>query len=139
LIEEALVGEALPYHIVGGVRFYARMEVKDILAYLRVLDNPADEVSLKRIINVPARGIGGTTVDRISLQAARQGGSFFDAMQDAARDGLLAAAARGKVAAFTGMLARFREMAADIRLVDLARSVMQESGYLDRLKSSRDE
>ena len=139
LIEEALVGEALPYHIVGGVRFYARMEVKDILAYLRVLDNPVDEVSLKRIINVPARGIGGTTVDKISLQAARQGGSFFDAMQDAAGDGLLGASARGKVGAFAGMLARFSEMSASSRLVDLARTVMQESGYLDRLKSSRDE
>jgi DNA helicase-2/ATP-dependent DNA helicase PcrA len=139
LIEESLVGEALPYHIVGGVRFYARMEVKDILAYLRVLDNPADEVSLKRIINVPARGIGGNTVEKISLLAARQGGSFFDAMQDAARDGLLGASARGKVSAFAGMLARFAEMSTNSRLVDLARTVMQESGYLDRLKSSRDE
>ena len=139
LVEEALVGEALPYHIVGGVRFYARMEVKDILAYLRVLDNPADEVSLKRIINVPPRGIGNSTVDKISLQAARQGGSFFDALQDATQDGLLAAGARGKVAAFAGMLRRFSEMADGARLADLARTVMQESGYLDRLKDSRDE
>jgi DNA helicase-2/ATP-dependent DNA helicase PcrA len=139
LVEESLVGDALPYHIVGGVRFYARMEVKDILAYLRVLDNPADEVSLKRIINVPARGIGSTTVDKISLQAARQGGSFFDAMQDAGRDGLLAAGARNKLTSFCGMLDRFREIASSGRLVDLARSVMQETGYLARLKESRDE
>jgi DNA helicase-2/ATP-dependent DNA helicase PcrA len=138
LIEEALVGSALPYHIVGGVRFYSRMEVKDILAYLRVLDNPADEVSLKRIINVPARGIGNTTVDKISRQAARQGGSFFDALQNATRDGLLAAGARGKVTAFTLMMGRFRETSADSNLADLARSVMQGSGYMDRLKNSRD-
>ncbi len=138
LIEEALVGNALPYHIVGGVRFYSRMEVKDILAYLRVLDNPADEVSLKRIINVPPRGIGTTTVDKISAQAARQGGTFFDALQDATRDGLLAAGARGKVTAFAGLLEGFRETAAG-SLAGLARSVMQGSGYLDRLKSSRDE
>lgn len=139
LVEEALVGDALPYHIVGGVRFYARMEVKDILAYLRVLDNPADEVSLKRIINVPARGIGNTTVEKISLQAARQRGSFFDALQDATRDGLLAAGARGKVASFTAMLERFRSLATGGKLVDLARTVVQESGYLTRLKESRDE
>ncbi|HXE94911.1 MAG TPA: UvrD-helicase domain-containing protein [Dongiaceae bacterium] len=139
LIEEALVGGALPYHIVGGVRFYSRMEVKDILAYLRVLDNPADEVSLKRIINVPARGIGTTTVDKLSARAARQGNSFYDAMQDAAEDGLLAAGARGKVAAFAAMLERFRNMTGDHKLADLARTVMQESGYLERLKNSRDE
>ena len=139
LIEEALVGEALPYHIVGGVRFYARLEVKDILAYLRVLDNPADEVSLKRIINVPARGIGTSTVDRISQRAAEKGGSFFDALQDVARDGLLGSGPRGKVAAFVTMMERFREMSGSVSLAELARNVMQESGYLARLKDSRDE
>ncbi len=139
LIEEALVSGALPYHIVGGVRFYSRMEVKDILAYLRVLDNPADEVSLKRIINVPARGIGTTTVDKISLQAARQGGTFFDALRDAAQDGLLSAGPRGKVGAFATLLENFSKTAATSSLAELARSVMQGSGYLDRLKSSRDE
>jgi len=139
LIEEALVGSALPYHIVGGVRFYSRLEVKDILAYLRVLDNPADEVSLKRIINVPARGIGTTTVDKISLQASRQGGTFFDALQDATGDGLLAAGARSKVAAFVTLLDDFRKTASSSNLAELARSIMQRSGYLDRLKISRDE
>lgn len=139
LIEEALVGSAVPYHIVGGVRFYSRMEVKDILAYLRVLDNPADEVSLKRVINVPPRGIGTTTVDKISAQAAQQGGTFFDALQDAARDGLLSTGPRSKVGAFVAMLEGFRESAADSSLAGLARSVMQGSGYLDRLKNSRDE
>jgi DNA helicase-2/ATP-dependent DNA helicase PcrA len=139
LIEEALVSGALPYHIVGGVRFYSRMEVKDILAYLRVLDNPADEVSLKRIINVPPRGIGNTTVDKISLESSRQGGSYFDALKDASRDGLLSAGPRGKVSAFIVLLEDFRETAVSSSLAVLARSVMQRSGYLDRLKSSRDE
>ncbi len=139
LIEEALVGSALPYHIVGGVRFYSRLEVKDILAYLRVLDNPADEVSLKRIINVPARGIGNTTVDKISLQAFQRGGTFFDALQDATRDGLLSASPRGKIAAFVALLDGFRTASASSSLADLTRSVMQGSGYLDRLKNSRDE
>lgn len=139
LVEEALVSDALPYHIVGGVRFYARMEVKDILAYLRVLDNPADEVSLKRIINVPARGIGNTTVDRIAALAARNGTSFYAALQDAVQGGGLTAGPRGKVAAFGAMLERFRELATSMPLPELARCVMEESGYLARLKESRDE
>ncbi|MEI6827200.1 MAG: UvrD-helicase domain-containing protein [Desulfuromonadales bacterium] len=138
LIEEALVGSALPYHIVGGVRFYSRLEVKDILAYLRVLDNPADEVSLKRIINVPARGIGSTTVDKISLHAARQESTFFDALLDARRDGLLSASPRSRIAAFTTLLDGFRAAAASSSLAELTRSVMQGSGYVDRLKYSRD-
>ncbi|KAB0671844.1 AAA family ATPase [Oryzomonas sagensis] len=138
-VEEALVSEALPYHIVGGVRFYARMEVKDILAYLRVLDNPADEISLKRVINVPARGIGTATIDKISLQASRGGISMYAALQDAAESGLLGAGPRGKVAVFAAMMERFRETGASLGLPELARMVMEESGYLTRLKESRDE
>ena len=138
LVEESLVGDALPYHIVGGVRFYARMEVKDILAYLRVLDNPSDEVSLKRIINVPARGIGHSTVDRISELAGRQGITFNEAMGQAAGDGLLSAGPRGRVAGFTAMLNGFREQSGRVELPQLAQTVMQESGYLARLKESRD-
>jgi DNA helicase-2/ATP-dependent DNA helicase PcrA len=139
LVEDALVSEALPYHIVGGVRFYARMEVKDILAYLRVLDNPADEVSLKRIINVPARGIGNSTIDRIAFQAASSGNSFFDALQETATDGTLGSGPRAKVATFCAMLLRFRQLADELSLADLCRAVMSESGYLARLKVSRDE
>ncbi|GFE59769.1 ATP-dependent helicase [Geobacter sp. AOG2] len=138
-VEEALVSEALPYHIVGGVRFYARMEVKDVLAYLRVLDNPADEISLKRIINVPARGIGSASIDKISLQASRGGTSMYTALQDAAESGLLGAGPRAKVAAFAAMMERFRETGASLGLPGLTRMVMEESGYLTRLKESRDE
>lgn len=139
LVEEALVSEALPYHIVGGVRFYARLEVKDILAYLRVLDNPADEVSLKRIINVPARGIGTATVDRIAGLAAQQGISFFSAMQKAGEGGLLSSGPRSKVAVFAALMERFREMSSTLSLPQLAQFMIEESGYLARLRESRDE
>jgi DNA helicase-2/ATP-dependent DNA helicase PcrA len=138
-IEEALVADALPYHIVGGVRFYARLEIKDILAYLRVLDNPADEVSLKRIINVPARGIGNASVDRISEQAHRDGTTFFESLERAVQGGLLTTGPRGKVAAFVAMLEHFKELSGTLDLPQLAQAVMQESGYLARLKESRDE
>jgi DNA helicase-2/ATP-dependent DNA helicase PcrA len=139
LVEEALVSQALPYHIVGGVRFYARMEVKDILAYLRVLDNPADEVSLKRIINVPSRGIGGATVERISERAASSGTSFYAAMGESAGNGILGAGPRARVAAFSNMMERFRGMISLRSLPELCRAVMEESGYTARLRESSDQ
>jgi len=138
-VEEALVAEALPYHIVGGVRFYARMEVKDILAYLRVLDNPADEVSLKRIINVPARGIGNTTVDRIGFLAASSGVSFYQGVRDAGSGSLLSSGPRSKVAAFADLMERFRSMVGTHSIPDVCQAVMLETGYMARLKESRDE
>jgi DNA helicase-2/ATP-dependent DNA helicase PcrA len=139
LLEEALAAEGIPYHIVGGVRFYARLEIKDILAYLRLLENPADEVSLKRIINVPPRGIGAATLERVAALAHEQGFSLFDGFEQAALSGLLGAGPRGKVAAFVELLQRFRRMAATSSLPELIRSILEESGYLARLKESRDE
>ena len=138
-VEEALASDAIPYHIVGGVRFYARMEVKDILAYLRVLDNPADEVSLKRIINVPARGIGNTTIDRVSALAASAGLSFHDALRDGSITASLGSAPRGKVSAFVSMMEHFREVASVNEPPEICRVVMEESGYTARLRESRDQ
>lgn len=139
LVEEALVADGLPYHIVGGVRFYARLEVKDILAYLRLLENPADELSLKRIVNVPPRGIGAATVDKVAEYANQQGISLLAALQQAGQSGLLASSPRGKVAAFSDLLQRFSSLAATRTLPELVRAVMEESGYLERLRQSRDE
>lgn len=139
LVEESLVSEGLPYHIVGGVRFYARMEVRDILAYLRLLENRADEVALKRIINVPPRGIGTATIDRISEFAVRQQVDFATAMTMAAEGSLLAPGPRGKIAAFVRLLDSFRERIAAVTLPELVKAVLEESGYADRLRGSRDE
>jgi len=139
LVEEALVADGLPYHIVGGVRFYARLEVKDILAYLRVLENPADDISLKRIINVPPRGIGAATVDKIAELGARQGSTLSESLAQSVGGGLLAASPRSKVAAFGALLQRFRDLAGSSTLPELVRVIMEESGYLDRLRQSRDE
>ncbi len=100
VVEDALVADGIPYHMVGGMRFYERMEIKDILAYLKVLDNPADEIALKRIINTPPRGIGHATVDKIAELAAQKGMLFYDALREAATGKLLATGPRGKVAAF---------------------------------------
>jgi DNA helicase-2/ATP-dependent DNA helicase PcrA len=139
VVEDAFVAAGVPYHMVGGVRFYARLEVKDILAYLKVLDNPADDVALKRIINTPPRGIGHTTVQRISDLAGEKGVPFFEAMLEAAEGRLLAAGARAKVAAFASELGRYRLLAATLPLGELATAVMQDSGYLARLREAGSE
>ena len=83
-VEEELVRRGIPYKVVGGTRFYDRREVKDILAYLRVLANPADEVSLKRIVNVPKRGVGEQSVARLDRFARSQSISFSDALANPA-------------------------------------------------------
>ncbi len=139
VVEEALVQAALPYHVVGGVRFYARLEIKDVLAYLKVIDNPADEISFKRIINVPLRGIGHATVDRISQLAATGGLTFGEALEQAATGNYLAAGTRGKIAGFAAMLGQFREMATKLPLSELTESILEETGYEAKLKQERTE
>jgi DNA helicase II / ATP-dependent DNA helicase PcrA len=139
VVEDAMVAAGVPYHMVGGVRFYARLEVKDILAYLKVLDNPADDVALKRIINTPPRGIGHATVQRVTDLAAEKGVPFYHALLEASEGKFLAAGARGKVTAFVGELRRYRAMADTLPLGELAAAVMQDSGYLARLKEAGSE
>jgi DNA helicase II / ATP-dependent DNA helicase PcrA len=139
VIEDAMVAAGIPYHMVGGVRFYARLEIKDILAYLKVLDNPSDDVALKRIINTPPRGIGNTTVQRISAFAAEHAIPFYDAMLEGADGTLLTGAARGKVGSFIAELEKYRELAESLPLAELAAAVMQDSGYIAKLKEQRTE
>lgn len=139
LIEETLAANGTPYHIVGGVRFYSRLEVKDILAYLRLIDNPSDDISLRRIINVPARGIGGTTLDRIASLASTRQSTMTEAISLAASgQGGLSQGTRSKVESFSSLVTRFREQSSILPLPGLVKMVMDESGYLARLKESRD-
>ncbi|HZV81748.1 MAG TPA: UvrD-helicase domain-containing protein [Geobacteraceae bacterium] len=136
-VEDTLVAEGVPYHMVGGMRFYERMEIKDILAYLKVIDNPADEISLKRIINVPTRGIGHTTVDRISETAFRQGTSFYEALHRAGNESYLGNGPRGKIAAFAGFMEKMRRLAGELPLAELTARIMDETGYVAKLKEER--
>ena len=137
VVEDALVAEGIPYRMVGGMRFYERMEIKDILAYLKALDNPADEIALKRIINTPPRGIGLSTVDKIAELAVQKGMLFYDALAEAAKGALLGSGPRGKVASFVAMLERFKVAAETMPLTELASRIIQETGYADRLKGER--
>ena len=139
VVEDAMVADGIPYHMVGGMRFYARQEIKDILAYLKVLVNPADEIALKRIINTPARGIGHATVDKISELAQRRGILFYDALREAAGSGLLGPGPRGKIAGFVALLEGFESMVETSSLKDLASRVILETGYALKLQEERTE
>ena len=127
-LEDALRNWGTPYRIFGGLRFYDRKEIKDIIAYLRVLQNPADIVSLRRIINVPARGIGDTTVDRLERAAAAAGVSLYQAAQDADATAV-APAAKKKLREFIGMMDRMRDDLGTMTLTELVRRIILEAGY----------
>ena len=130
--EEALRGANIPYQIVGGIRFYERMEVKDIIAYMRVIVNPADTVSLRRIINVPARGIGDVTVQRILDFAWDEHIPLFEAIQRVEEVSTLNNGAKNKVRAFAELIASFHP---DDPPTRTAEDLLNRSGYLQALRS----
>jgi DNA helicase-2/ATP-dependent DNA helicase PcrA len=122
--------------VVGGLRFYDRAEVKDLLAYLRVVHNPDDDVSLLRIINTPARGIGKTTVDRLLEDASRRGGSVWKALHEAERDPVHNAGARKSLERFRGLLVALRELAGEgAGPAVLGRTVLEQTGYVQTLRA----
>jgi DNA helicase II / ATP-dependent DNA helicase PcrA len=135
-LEDALRQQGVPYRIFGGLRFYDRKEIKDVIAYLRVLHNPADAVSLRRIINVPARGIGDTTIEKLERLAQGSGATLYDAARDPQAAGIATAAAR-KLGEFTGILDRLRSELPGIALTDLVRKVIEETGYVKALEEER--
>jgi DNA helicase-2/ATP-dependent DNA helicase PcrA len=118
-LEEALVRAEVPYKVVGGTRFYDRREVKDVLAYLRVLVNPDDEISWRRIVNVPKRGVGETSVAKLAGWAGRHGSSFGEAVAQADDAGLSGKAATGLVE-LSSLLTELRPRMAQPELVDAA-------------------
>jgi DNA helicase II / ATP-dependent DNA helicase PcrA len=136
-LEEALLGADLPYAVIGGIRFYDRAEVKDLLAYLRVLANPADEVSLERIINKPTRGIGESTYERVVARARAEGQTVWQTMQAIAEggDGELPAGARKKLTAFVAMMEDLRNefVVHEGSLGALADAVLERTQYVERL------
>ncbi len=132
VLEEAMRASNIPYQIVGGTRFYERSEIKDALAYLRILVNPRSDVDLLRIVNVPARGIGQTTVDRLTAWASAQGLSVFDAVGRVEDITDLAAAAKKKLVAFRELLETLRG-APESAPSEIVRRVLSETGYVQSL------
>ncbi len=135
ILEEAFVREGMPYNIVGGVNFYSRREIKDILAYLKTIDNGMDDVAVKRIINVPKRGIGQTTINKVSDYAAAEEISFYDALTASERISGLGKAA-GKLTAFVNMIRVFRSKAEFLSIEELIKDVIETTGYVEELEAS---
>ncbi len=138
-VEEVFIRAGIPYKVVGGVRFYERREIRDIVAYLRVLDNPGDAVSMRRILNTPRRGIGDRAEACVAVYAENTGASFNDALQ-AAADGrvpMLNTRSEKAIAAFVGLLDELRGKLGD-ELGDLVEAVLDRTGYRRELESSSD-
>ncbi|MBQ6377017.1 MAG: UvrD-helicase domain-containing protein [Lachnospiraceae bacterium] len=133
LFEERFIYANLPYRIVGGVNFYARREIKDILAYLKTVDNGEDSLMVQRIINVPKRGIGTTTVSRISEYAEAGGISFFDAIASVGQVPGLSAGTVKKVQSFGELIQSLREKAEEVTVGELVRAAAYDTGYVDEL------
>jgi DNA helicase-2/ATP-dependent DNA helicase PcrA len=137
VIEEELVRRSIPYKVIGGTRFYDRKEIKDVLAYLRAVANPADEVSLKRVINVPKRGVGDTSLGRLDAWAAAQDVVFGDALGSAEAAGLAGRALTG-VRAFDELLRGLRDWLADgAGPGQLLERVLDDTGYRAELEAER--
>ncbi len=135
-MEEALRQAEVPYRIIGGTGFYDRQEVKDALAYLRAIANPSDDVSLRRIINVPRRGIGDTTVSRLAEHAATLGITLRAALDDA-ESVLPGAAAKKAVAGFASLLERLTAAAVDLEPGELLERVYAETDMIEGLRAER--
>jgi len=137
-LEEAFIRGQIPYQIVRGVEFYNRKEIRDILAYLKALVNPDDEIALLRIINTPARGIGKTTTDAVRAYAASNNIGFFDALKKAGDIDSLSKAPKAKIAVFVNMLEQFKTHLTD-PVAALAERVFIDSGLKDLLQAGGEE
>jgi len=139
VFEEVFIRVGLPYRVVGGVRFYERREVRDLLAYLRLIANPADEVSLRRVINVPRRGIGERAEEYVAAYAARERISFAEALRDPGEVPGLAARSAAAIASFNVLIDDLREQAATGGPVaELVEAVLDRTGYQVSLETSQD-
>lgn len=136
VIEEAFLREGIPYVMYRGVEFYKRREVKDIIAYLRLLVNPQDDVSFSRIVNVPRRGIGAVTMERLTNYAEREQVPLLQAAHTAADCPLLGKAASNRLQEFAIQVAQWREMAAYLDTAELVETVLEQSGYIVDLQAA---
>ena len=136
VMEEVLLKSNIPYSIVGGIKFYDRKEIKDILAYLRLIANPDDDISLRRVINVPKRGIGSTSVDKIADFAAMSDISMYEALKDLPLIGLSGKAAK-EAAAFRDLISNYTNMQDYLSVTELVEEVIDKTGYRDMLKAEQ--
>lgn len=131
-IEEKLLGHNIPYRIYGGINFYSRKEIKDILAYLKTIDNGMDEIAVRRILNVPKRGIGTTSVGKIQAYADEQNIAFYEALKQAEDIPGLGRSA-SKITPFTDLIRLFRAELHELSIVRLINDIIEKTGYMDYL------
>ncbi len=133
LFEERFVSANIPYKIVGGVNFYGRREIKDLLAYLKTIDNGKDDLAVRRIINVPTRGIGLTTINRVQDSAAERGVDFYEALLTA---DMIPGIGRGlgKLESFVAMMQHLKSLAKSMSISQLMKEVIEMTGYVEKLK-----
>ncbi len=138
LLEERFVVEGIPYDVVGGVNFYSRKEIKDILAYLKTVDNGRDDISVKRIINIPKRGIGATTIAKVQEYADMRGISFYEALTEADQIMTIGKSA-SKLTAFVSMIQVFRSKLSFCGLEELIKDILETTEYVKELEASDEE
>jgi len=136
VIEDVLIKSSIPYTIVGGTKFYDRKEIKDILAYLRLISNPDDDISLTRIINVPKRNIGEATVEKLQAYAAAHGKSLFAAIQEVGYMGLPTRTTNA-ILAFSEMISNLMSMTEYLSVTELVEEVLQRTGYRESLQAEK--
>lgn len=136
-LEEAFRKNAIPYEIVGGIRFYERKEIKDVLAYLRLLVNPSDEVSLLRVINYPTRGIGDVTLEHVRRYGNQHALSLFDTLNRINEIPELSDRAKNSLAQFKSLIEKYQQLRAQMTVSELSRSLVDELGILIAFKEER--
>lgn len=138
IFEEKFVTANIPYKIVGGINFYARREIKDLLAYLKTVDNGRDDLAVRRIINVPKRGIGLTSINRVQEYAADHEKGFYEALQGA---DLIPNIGRGvgKLESFVALIEHFKTDARDMSIHELMEEIIADTGYIESLEAESTE
>jgi DNA helicase-2/ATP-dependent DNA helicase PcrA len=136
VLEDVLVRQGVGYRVVGGPRFYERAEIKDAIAYLQVIHNPADEVSLRRIVNQPRRGIGSASLDRLAAHASQMNWTLLEAIDHSSAVPLGTAAA-ARVREFAGLIEDLREVASTASPAELLEHVLEQTGYRAMLEAER--
>lgn len=135
--EEKFIAEAIPYQVIGGPKFYERAEIRDALAYLRVVLQPADDLALERIINKPARGIGAKTIEKFENEARVNHISMFMAIEKMLKEGALSGKVKNSVAQLIDNFYQWRQTMNAVSPDDLAAQVLEDSGYMEMLKMDK--
>lgn len=138
-LEDALNRSQIPYNIYGGTKFYERKEIKDLVAYLRVIQNPQDDISLKRIINVPRRGIGLRTIEKIEDRASLKQESLYSVLIDIETNSDISTKARNSISGFVDVIGTLRTIKEVYPVSKLIEKVLETTGYLEELSKDKSE